>query len=236
MLLGASRQIVAVSCAMTEGPGEPRVDTVLLEDPVTFWDRRHATQDELRSGGDIGIDTAANEIFYAVRLGQLLQMVGDGTDASAPLRILDAGCGKGYFSEALTRCGHEVVAVDSSPTAIEQARTTGSSRYEVATLDVFRDPFLFDVVYSIDVLFHILDDVVWEASLRNLAAHVRLAGKLILTDRDHAERAVLGDYIVHRATDEYASRLERWGFAPRGFTPYDFRLNTIGFHVFERIS
>lgn len=214
----------------------PTNSPTLLDDPIAFWDQRHGEQDELRSGGDIGLSTAENEMFYAVRLGSLLQLIGDAADTDAPLFVLDAGCGKGYFSETLTRCGHRVVAFDSSETAVEEARATGAAQYEVDTLDNFTYPWLFDVVYGVDVLFHILDDEIWRKSVLNLAAHVRLGGKLIITDVHSASRKRLGNYIVNRAINEYTEALSEAGFSHLGFKPYNFRQNQNGFHVFQRIG
>lgn len=205
------------------------------EEAISYWDRRHQREDQLRSGGDIGLDRATNEIFYAIRVGKLLEVIGDSNDERAPLFVLDAGCGKGWFSEYLARCGHRVLGIDSSPAAIAEARTSGEARYDVSTLSGFLSPDPFDVVYALDVLFHIVDDGEWERSLHAIADVVQLGGTLVTTDLSVDERDVRGDYIVHRALHEYLGRLEPWGFAYRAFHPYDFRQNRIGFHVFQRV-
>ena len=70
-------------------------------DTAELWDRRHKQVDDLRSGGHIGYDAGSNGILYAVRLGKLITIIGDLTHSSAPLRVLDAGCGKGWFARAM---------------------------------------------------------------------------------------------------------------------------------------
>lgn len=206
------------------------------EAAIEYWDRRHRQEGDLRSGGDIGLDEGANEIFYAIRLGKLLDIIGHHTSATEPLFTLDAGCGKGFFSEALARCGHGVVGIDTSEHAIASCRADGRAEYAVSSLAGYRSPWLFDVVYSVDVLFHILDDVEWEASLRNLASLVRLSGKLVVTDEDNDEAVRRGNYIVHRARADYRGLADDCGLEFRDFRPYDFRDNRIGFHVFTRAS
>ncbi|MGW3730330.1 class I SAM-dependent methyltransferase, partial [Streptomyces sp. NPDC000851] len=177
-----------------------------------YWDTRHRDHDDLASGGHIGLDRAGNEIFYALRLGTLLPLIGDLADESAPLFVLDAGCGKGPFARALARCGHRVDAFDASEEAVAHARAEGGGpRYAVATLDEWRSPWPYDVVLCIDVLFHVLDDQDWAAGLRNLASLVRVTGRLILTDEDIRTRRPRGDYILHRPTAEYADELQRLG-------------------------
>jgi 2-polyprenyl-3-methyl-5-hydroxy-6-metoxy-1,4-benzoquinol methylase len=250
------------------------VPTPLLTsaEAAAYWDARHRRQDDLRSGGHIGLDYAGNEMFYARRLGALLEMIGDQGSRSEPLFVLDAGCGKGQFARALARCGHRVDAIDASPSAIEYARATDPPlpaapaygpgdgepagpdadtgapggaeesagddsvppRWAVCTLDEWHSAWLYDAVYSIDVLFHVLDDGAWGRSLDNLASLVRFGGTLVVTDSDHQQRHRRGNYIVHRPPAAYVARLLPRGFRYREFRPYGFRGNEVGFHVFTR--
>ncbi|MER6463664.1 class I SAM-dependent methyltransferase [Streptomyces sp. NPDC048409] len=214
-----------------DGPGTPG-HTVR-----TYWDTRHRERDDLASGGHIGLDRPGNEIFYAVRLGQLLTLIGDVSSPAAPLFVLDAGCGKGHFARALARCGHHVDAFDTSEEAIGRARAEGGGpRYAFAALDEWRSPWLYDVVLSVDVLFHVLDDAEWAAGLRNLASLVRITGRLIVTDEHTDEPVPRGDYILHRPLAAYRRELEPLGLSHSLFRPYGFRENRVGFHVFTRTS
>lgn len=234
---------------------------------AAYWDARHRHQDDLRSGGHIGLDYASNEMFYARRLGALMELIGDHASATEPMFVLDAGCGKGQFARALARCGHRVDAIDASPSAIGYARLTdppleeppapeeldgeqapggepahepgpqpagAPPRWAVCALDQWDSPWLYDAVYSIDVLFHILDDDIWRRSLDNLSSLVRYGGTLVVTDsgRDRPHRR--GNYILHRPPAAYLTRLMARGFRYRGFRPYRFRGNEVGFHAFTR--
>ncbi|MFJ7077121.1 class I SAM-dependent methyltransferase [Streptomyces sp. NPDC098781] len=202
-----------------------------------YWDTRHAEHDELASGGHIGLDRPGNEIFYAQRLGALLDLVGDLSSTTAPLFVLDAGCGKGYFARGLARCGHRVDAFDVSPTAVDRARAEGGGpRYAVAALDEWRSPWPYDTVVCVDVLFHVLDDEDWADGLRNLASLVRVGGRLIVTDEDTDRRTARGDYIVHRPLTAYRAEAEPLGLRHTLSRPYGFRENRVGFHVFTRTS
>ena len=189
---------------------------------------------DLRSGGQIGLDEASNQIFYFTRLGKLLEIIGDSNTPSEPLFLLDAGCGKGLFARALVSCGFAVDGIDASPTAIDFCRTHGPGHYEVSKLADWRSPTLYDVVYSVDVLFHLVDDADWRASLDNLASLVRIGGKLIIADENNEVRRQAGNYIVHRTQSEYVDAVAWRGFELREFRPYGFRDNKIGFLVFVR--
>ncbi len=251
---------------------------------AAYWDARHRREDDLRSGGNRGLDYPGNEMFYARRLGALLELIGDQGSASEPMFVLDAGCGKGQFARALARCGHRVDAIDASASAIDYARSTdppvfppdaeepagdedasqdsddepsadanapGAApsprgvvigarddgmppRWAVCGLDQWQSPWLYDAVYSIDVLFHILDDDAWRRSLDNLSSLVRYGGTLVVTDEDCAQPHRRGNYILHRPPTAYLTRLLPRGFSYRGFRPYRFRGNEVGFHVFTR--
>jgi 2-polyprenyl-3-methyl-5-hydroxy-6-metoxy-1,4-benzoquinol methylase len=205
------------------------------QEAIQYWDARHRAEGDLRSGGHIGWDAQANEAFYLRRAALLLKLIGDRVGRSDPLFALDAGCGKGEFARILTRCGLVVDGIDASPEAIAFCqRQGGGGRFMVSTLADHRQPFLYDVVYSVDVLFHILEDDDWERSLRNLASLVRLAGRLIVADEDRATPRAAGNYIVHRPRTAYTSVLEPLGFVFESFTPYEFRENAVGLLSFAR--
>ncbi len=201
---------------------------------IRYWDDRHRREGDLRSGGHIGLDASTNEAFYLIRAAMLIRAIGDRASWSERLLALDAGCGKGYFSRTLASCGISVDGIDTSSEAIAYCREHGAGRYELSTLSAWRNPFLYDVVYCVDVLFHILDDGEWEASLRNLASLVRLGGLLLVADEWRADRRRAGDYIVHRDHESYQAVVGEAGFTFRDFRPYAFRENEVGLFVFDR--
>ncbi len=216
---------------------------------AAYWEERHRRADDLVSGGHIGIGHVGNELFYARRLGTLLEIIGDHASTTEPLFVLDAGCGKGHFARGLARCGHRVDAIDAAIAAIEYCRAVSGTpvpdgpvqegspvQFAVSPLSAWSIPWLYDVVYAIDVLFHILDYGEWAASVANLASLVRYGGTLVITDEDAPRRRPRGSYIVHRTRADYAALLEPHGLEHRGFRPYAFRDNQAGFHVFTRIG
>jgi 2-polyprenyl-3-methyl-5-hydroxy-6-metoxy-1,4-benzoquinol methylase len=209
-----------------------------VEEAIDFWDGRHRMRGELLSGGDVSFDHETNEIFYALRLGRLIDIVGDQGFATAPLRVLDAGCGKGFFARAMATFGHDVDGIDTSAFAIDECerRRVGRERYAVSSLDAWHPPRLYDVVLAVDVLFHIMDDGVWERSVRNLASLARLGGLLVLADHVTDEDRVWGKYQVTRAAHRYHDLALPLGFRADPFVPYRFRDSPAGFHVFTRVN
>jgi SAM-dependent methyltransferase len=206
----------------------------LLADPIGFWDQRHATFDPWRSGGDRGISPEENFEFYAVRLGRLLELIRWNVSAERGLRILDAGCGRGHLTDGLRRCGHRVVGIDSSATAVAWARETYGDPFVECRLDDLRPEALFDVVVCVDVLFHVLDDGAWRAALAAFSRYAGADAALIVTDVFPARRYNVQNYIVHRSADEYEAALAEHDFARVALVPYRFGSNPNQFAVYRR--
>jgi 2-polyprenyl-3-methyl-5-hydroxy-6-metoxy-1,4-benzoquinol methylase len=207
-------------------------------DVLTYWDSRHKAKGDLQSGGDLGYDHPNNEIFYAMRVGRLIDAVGDIGEPLGPVRVLDAGCGKGYFARAMGRFGHVVDGIDASPQAIGQCRDQGGplENYAVSQLDQWAPPYLYDVVYCIDVLFHVTEDSLWERSVRNLASLVRTGGRIALVDHETDADRLWGNYMITRAASRYVGLLTQLGFDYEQFIPYRFRTSPAGFHVATRTA
>jgi SAM-dependent methyltransferase len=77
----------------------------------------------------------------------------------AGMRVLELGCGTGYFTRELARCEAEIVAVDVSPELLEIARTdypAGNVRYEIQNACALSYPnACFDSIVGSSVLHHL---------------------------------------------------------------------------------
>ena len=202
-------------------------------DPIGFWNTRHQTVDEWRSGGDRGLSIRSNQAFYVHRLGELVSLLNSYL-ASDNLRVLDAGCGKGWLTNELSRLGHRVVGIDSSKTAIDICRKHRAGSFFQAQLAEFWDIRGFDVAISMDVLFHVLRDSDWRRALLGAARNVRYGGLLVLTDVPDQARHQMGTYIVHRPLEDYLEVLKPVGFELKETRPYRFAGNPNAMITFQR--
>lgn len=203
-----------------------------------YWDHRHGAEDDLRSGGNTGMTHAGNELFYALRVARLIEVTEYVSAPTAPLRVLDAGCGKGYFSRALASFGHEVDGIDTSERAIAECLRLADERqsFAVSALVDWCPPRLYDVVVCVDVLFHILDDEEWEASVRNLGRLVRMGGRLVLADHPADEDRVWRRHQKTRARSRYEALLADLGLGYLRFVPNGLPGIDVGCHVAARVS
>jgi SAM-dependent methyltransferase len=206
----------------------------LLADPIGFWEQRHVAFDPWRSGGDRGLSAEENYEFYAIRLGRILELLRRHAGGERGLRVLDAGCGRGHVTDALRRCGHIAVGIDSSATAIAHATEAYGPHFRCHPLDQMRPDTLFDVVLCLDVLFHVLDDDAWRAALRAFARYAAAEATLLLTDTFKPERETVQDYIVHRPIAQYDAALGELDFHRVELQPYGFGMNDNQFAVYRR--
>jgi 2-polyprenyl-3-methyl-5-hydroxy-6-metoxy-1,4-benzoquinol methylase len=178
------------------------------EDPQHYWNRRHAAfGTKLEGVGRIYLGEDANAAEYKAkweRIGGVLE----GLRAHGAVTLLDAGCGNGYFSERAAKLGYRVEGVDFSEKAITAARSVpgrDAIAWRVAPLDEYRSTTTFDVVMSIDVLFHVVDDDMWRRILTNLTALVSPRGALLIQEQLVDGRVQSSDvrHVRRRSLREY---------------------------------
>ena len=101
------------------------------EEAAAHWQERHRTSDPWRAGGDRGLSERANEAFYYLRYGLLLRLLVRQFGPERCLKILDAGCGRGWLVARLRSLGHQVMGVDRSEAAIACARQSCDATFAV---------------------------------------------------------------------------------------------------------
>jgi 2-polyprenyl-6-hydroxyphenyl methylase/3-demethylubiquinone-9 3-methyltransferase len=100
-------------------------------------------------------------------------------------RVLDAGCGNGYFAKQLHEKGFEVVGIDLEESGITHARKLCPDvRFEVASVyDGSSKSFgQFDAVVSLEVIEHVYDP---RAFVSNVQECLRPSGSFILSTPYH---------------------------------------------------
>jgi SAM-dependent methyltransferase len=98
-------------------------------------------------------ESPAGKLRWARRVNMLSKHLAPG------MRVLELGCGTGYFTRELARSGAEIVALDVSPELLEIARANCSApnvRYEIQNAyDLSYPDAVFDSVVGSSVLHHL---------------------------------------------------------------------------------
>jgi SAM-dependent methyltransferase len=194
-------------------------------EPKRFWDERLSEHFDLRGTGETGLSLAYNRACYALRRTVLDRALAEaGVDPSGR-RVLDVGCGTGFFTAYYLERGADVTGLDIAPTSIERL----SARYPQAhfrladvgeaTLDE-----RWDLVNAFDVLYHITDDARWSHAVHMLADAVDSRGVLLLTDT-FADAPGLAEHNRMRPLARYRGILESAGLEPLALHPTHVLLN-----------
>ena len=121
-------------------------------------------------------------------------------------RVLDAGCGAGEHTILLTRLGYNVLGIDFSPTAVEQASENAATKGVDARFDVgdamnLPEEPAYDTIID-SALFHIFDDADRPKYVRSLHAACRpgaLVHVLALSDAGRGFGPEVSEAVVREA-------------------------------------
>ena len=121
-------------------------------------------------------------------------------------KVLDVGCGTGEHTILLTRLGHDVLGIDFSPQAVEQARRNAEAkgvgaRLEVADAMNLGDEQRYDTIVD-SALFHIFDDAdrpKYVASLHGACRPGGIVHVLALSDAGRGFGPEVSDDVIRDA-------------------------------------
>ncbi|MCC6349121.1 MAG: class I SAM-dependent methyltransferase [Candidatus Eisenbacteria bacterium] len=179
--------------------------------PAEYWERTLAEQFDLRGTGEPGLSLAYNRACYALR-----RQVLDGALAGAGLdprgkRVLDVGCGTGFWTAYYTGRGANYTGLDIAPTSIAKLRAAyPDARFVLADVGEAEIEGTYDLVNVFDVLYHVTDDARWESALTRLARAVASGGALLVTDLFSAP-AGLAEHNKMRPLERYRAVLDASG-------------------------
>lgn len=123
-------------------------------------------------------------------------------------RVLEVGCGTGFNCRYLMKKGAKIIGVDISSKMIELAR-------EAATYEGLNIPFYkidgshlsfqdgsFDLVFTVTVLQHILDEKMLDELLKSISRVTKKEGEAIIFE-DVSVRAQKNSTYISRTRDDY---------------------------------
>jgi 2-polyprenyl-3-methyl-5-hydroxy-6-metoxy-1,4-benzoquinol methylase len=116
---------------------------------------------------------------FALRSRFLCDRVVDGE------RVLDVGCGEGWFTAALARAGARPVGVDVAEEPLRRARAAHPEldlRLLADGQPWGHDDASFDVVWAGEVIEHVADTAAWLSEVRRM---LRSGGALLLSTPAH---------------------------------------------------
>jgi SAM-dependent methyltransferase len=151
--------------------------------PREFWDHRLSEHFDLRGTGETGLSLAYNRACYELRREVLDHALAARGFDPRGRRVLDVGCGTGFFTAYYLNRGAVVTGVDIAPTSIARlGERFPGTRFILGDVAETGFDAYYDLVNAFDVLYHIVDDTRWERALTHLCEAVVPGGWLLLTD------------------------------------------------------
>lgn len=189
-------------------------DPTTAFDPVSYWANRVDGRYDLSSVGQISLG-AYNSVAYRIRLRAMKRVLKRVFPQWPSVSILESAFGIGFYLNYYAAEGvADVSGVDVSEQAVAAARVRFPD-YHLLSHDLSNPlPFNreFDLVSTIDVLYHIVDDAKWESALTNLSRAVGPGGYLLFTEKFPPERPVrVADHVKRRPLADYSSVLSANG-------------------------
>jgi len=185
-------------------------------DAEAYWHNRLSKCPGLHGTGLIGLPPAWQLWLYRGKERAYLRMLARAGVEVRDRRVLDFGCGVGYFEDFWERLGAaEAGGIDIVPEVVAKlSRDHPHRKYVRANLS--KDPAAVeafppqDMVTAIDVLYHIVDDDILNRSLKPLASLVKPGGHFLFTDQ-LGEGGAPSPHVRFRTLDFWRSALGEIG-------------------------
>lgn len=184
-------------------------------DAREYWEDRLAQDYSLQGVGFYTLPRSFNRWAYASRRAVFRRTVRRAAINRTEASVLDVGSGTGVYVREWERLGvKQITGADITEVAVEGLRKKFPS-HTFHCLDISEGNRLltgqFDAISCMDVLFHVVDDERYEASLRNLVAMLRPGGVLILSDGLLRQPAIRHRHVVFRPSKMTMRVLEEAG-------------------------
>jgi SAM-dependent methyltransferase len=192
-------------------------------DATAYWQQRLAANPGLKGTGTSFMPEGWQRWLYRAKETAYRDLLARNHVTIDGARVLDFGCGTGFFEDLWQRAGARAIAgIDIVPEAIaglsaahpERTYLCADLGSDVAALTALGK---FDVVTAIDVLYHVVDDALVERILDALLASVDKRGVFVFSDALDDSRPA--QHVRFRDADWWERTLSNRGFRIRGREP-----------------
>lgn len=185
----------------------------------SYWNERLKRNWGPHGVGSLAYGRQYNIWLYRVRRRVFMQLC-RGLDLTLQgSRVLDVGCGTGFYIELWRELGaEEIVGLDFAPVAIERLRRQFPAAVTLKEIDIGAPTVplpagSFDIVSAFDVLFHIVDEERYNNALRNISGLLSSGGLFFYSDNFvKGQPSQFQEYWKSRTLNDIKEALDRAGF------------------------
>lgn len=199
-------------------------------DIKTYWEQRLTKTFDLSGVGYLALGESYNNWLYRIRkhiFHRCLKFIVIDLNTAA---VLDIGSGTGFYVEQWQEAGDcNIVGIDITSVAVQMLRSKFSD-HKFYEIDITEDisslgKQKFDVVSAFDVLFHIVDDDLYEAALTNIYSVLKPGGWLLFSDNFVHHQAVTTLHQRSRQINMISQMLSKAGFTETKRFPMFYLMN-----------
>ncbi len=193
-------------------------------DPKSYWETRLQEYPGLCGVGNTCLGRSYIEWLYKVRRAVFLRLLASLKTDFRTARVFDVGAGTGFYLELWKQVGvSHVAGCDLTEIAVTRLESTlpwaRILRLDIAETLPSSELGCYDIVSAFDVLFHIVEEKLYERAIRNLCALLRPGGLLLFSDLLPRNGAVRAEHVAFRPLEEVTALFEKTGFEFVGRVP-----------------
>ena len=185
-------------------------------DPSEYWNKRLDNEFTLKGVGYISFSAGYNKWLYQRKENVLLKIFKDINVAAKTNRVLDIGCGTGFFVKQYLKVNAQVAGVDITTRSVEELTAQfPNSTFRVLDISSNNGSLneTFDIINMWDVMYHIVDDAAFARACNNISSMSKPGTYFIVTDMMAANKMIRpAEHVCFRTRKEYELTLGEKGF------------------------
>jgi SAM-dependent methyltransferase len=203
----------------------------LREERKQYWDKRFCRSFDLEGVGYLGLGRQYNHWVYRVYRQVFYREVKKLQLSLTDVRILDVGSGTGFYINCWKEMGaFDIIGIDLSEVAVHklESRFPDCRFYQLdigESIEPIKD-LQFDVISSLNVLFHIVDDSRYDRALYHIATLLKPGGYFIWSDNFLHGKTIRAQHQVSRSKQVIEESLEKYGLSILRRVPLNYFMNT----------
>ena len=151
-----------------------------------YWEDRLVSNLNLKGTGHRAFSLNYNQILYKAQADCLTSILSKWKVNLTHKRILDVGSGTGFYVDFYQKRGAEqIYGVDISETSVKYLKEKyPGSTFSVEDISGASLAHLgsFDLISAVSVLYHVIDNKLFEQAIQNLCSMCNSGGYLIISD------------------------------------------------------
>lgn len=181
-----------------------------------YWNTRLNEQFTLKGVGYVTFSERYNDWLYNRKKQVLNKLFSKQLADLKGKKVLDIGCGTGFFVEKYINQGAAVTGADITTKSIEElTKKFPTANFHLLDLGdkegVINEQF--DVINMWDVMYHLVDDAAFRQACKNIGAMSKPGTYFIVTDFFGSEKEVRpAEHVTFRCTAQYEEALGAEGY------------------------